>query len=92
MLWVALAGCGGSGTGGGAGVQNIVTESGPLRGITKGQVDEFLGIPYAAPPVCGEIPFKRRPGFERGRCSVCASGMSQGLQLDAEERHCAELG
>jgi para-nitrobenzyl esterase len=51
MLWVALAGCGGSGTGGGAGVQNIVTESGPLRGITKGQVDEYLGIPYAAPPV-----------------------------------------
>ena len=51
MLWAALAGCGGSGTGGGAGVQNIITESGPLRGISKGQVDEYLGIPYAAPPV-----------------------------------------
>jgi hypothetical protein len=30
--------------------------------------------------------------FERGRCSVYASGMSQGLQLDAEERDCAEPG
>ena len=40
--------------------------------------------------VCGEIQLKRRPGSERGRCSVFASGMSQGLRLDAQERHCAE--
>jgi hypothetical protein len=33
---------------------------------------------------------KRRREFERGHCSVCASGMSQGLQLAAEEHHCAE--
>jgi para-nitrobenzyl esterase len=29
----------------------IVTESGPLKGIVVGNVAEFLGIPYAAPPV-----------------------------------------
>ena len=29
----------------------IVTESGPLEGITTGPVDEYLGIPYAAPPL-----------------------------------------
>jgi para-nitrobenzyl esterase len=29
----------------------IVTESGPLTGIMHGTVAEFLGIPYAAPPV-----------------------------------------
>jgi len=33
---------------------------------------------------------KRRPGSERGCCSVFASGMSQGLRLDAQVRHCAE--
>jgi len=51
VLWVTLAGCGGGGTSGGAVVPHVTTESGPLRGITKGQVDEYLGIPYAAPPV-----------------------------------------
>ena len=29
----------------------IVTESGPLKGIVEGNITEFLGIPYAAPPV-----------------------------------------
>ena len=29
----------------------IVTTSGPLKGIVNGNVAEFLGIPYAAPPV-----------------------------------------
>lgn len=29
----------------------IVTESGPLKGITTGPVNEYLGIPYAAPPL-----------------------------------------
>jgi para-nitrobenzyl esterase len=29
----------------------IVTESGPLKGIETSTEDEFLGIPYAAPPV-----------------------------------------
>src|SRR5215469_15569642 len=35
---------------------------------------------------------RRRPGSQRGRCSVFASGMSQGLRLDGQERHRAELG
>jgi para-nitrobenzyl esterase len=29
----------------------IVTTSGPLKGIINGNIGEFLGIPYAAPPV-----------------------------------------
>jgi len=29
----------------------IVTESGPLKGFVNGNISEFLGIPYAAPPV-----------------------------------------
>jgi para-nitrobenzyl esterase len=29
----------------------IVTEGGPLKGIVNGNITEFLGIPYAAPPV-----------------------------------------
>ena len=29
----------------------IVTSSGPLKGIIEGNISEFLGIPYAAPPV-----------------------------------------
>jgi len=34
-----------------AGRLAIVTESGPLKGIVTGPIDEYLGIPYAAPPV-----------------------------------------
>ena len=30
--------------------------------------------------VCGEIQLRRRPGSERGRCSVLAIGMSRGLK------------
>ena len=40
--------------------------------------------------VRGEIQVRRPPGFERDGCSVVASDMSQGLRLDAQERHCAE--
>lgn len=29
----------------------IVTESGPLKGITSPSINKFLGIPYAAPPL-----------------------------------------
>ena len=28
----------------------IVTESGPLKGVETAQINEYLGIPYAAPP------------------------------------------
>ena len=41
--------------------------------------------------VRGEIQLRRRPGYERGRCSVFASGMSQGLRLDGQKHPCAEL-
>ena len=29
----------------------IVTESGPLKGVVTAQINEYLGIPYATPPV-----------------------------------------
>ena len=29
----------------------IVTESGPLKGVVTAQINEYLGIPYTAPPV-----------------------------------------
>ena len=28
-----------------------MTSSGPLKGVISGNIAEFLGIPYAAPPV-----------------------------------------
>jgi para-nitrobenzyl esterase len=31
----------------------VVTESGPVTGLATGQMNEYLGIPYAAPPVGG---------------------------------------
>jgi para-nitrobenzyl esterase len=51
VLWAARADCSGTRSDDGTDVPYAFTVSGPLRGIVKGQVDEFLGIPYAAPPV-----------------------------------------
>src|SRR5271170_6255895 len=39
------------GNGSNAKTPAIVTESGPLKGVIVGNIAEFLGIPYAAPPV-----------------------------------------
>jgi para-nitrobenzyl esterase len=49
------------GKGNGKGPKNktpaIVTQSGPLKGFMNGTTGEFLGIPYAAPPV-GDLRWK----------------------------------
>ena len=66
VLWVALAGCGGTGTDGGAEVHEVVTESGPLRGITKGQVDEYLA---------SRTPRRRLETFDGCRPSLTADGL-----------------
>ncbi len=59
----------------------IVTESGPLKGIVNGNTAEFLGIPYAAPPV-GDLrwmppqPFGRWHGLLNASSfgNVCTQG------------------
>jgi para-nitrobenzyl esterase len=40
-----------AGVGGPVGSPVVGTASGPVRGLANGAVDEFLGIPYAAPPI-----------------------------------------
>jgi para-nitrobenzyl esterase len=59
----------------------IVTQSGPLKGIVNGNITEFLGIPYAAPPV-GNLrwmppqPFGKWHGLLNASAfgSVCTQG------------------
>jgi para-nitrobenzyl esterase len=59
----------------------IVTTSGPLKGIVNGNITEFLGIPYAAPPV-GDLrwtppqPFGRWHGVLNASSfgNVCTQG------------------
>jgi para-nitrobenzyl esterase len=48
---VVSAGTLGGQAAGSAGGPVAGTANGPVRGLAKGTVDEFLGIPYAAPPV-----------------------------------------
>ena len=47
----AVARPGGPGDADGAGGPVAVTANGAVRGMADGAVDEFLGLPYAAPPV-----------------------------------------
>ena len=70
----------------------VSTRAGKVFGLTTGRVDQFLGIPYAAPPV-GRLrwrppqPVRRwagiRPALSYGsRCSQLAS--TNGPRVDAE--------
>ena len=50
-------GNGGGGGHGGGGGPTVVTTDGPVRGMVKNGVNQFLGIPYAAPPI-GNLRWK----------------------------------
>ena len=51
-MLLLVCGCGsGSGPTDTIPTDTIMTESGPVRGIHTGAVDEYLGVPYAAAPV-----------------------------------------
>jgi len=52
----------------------VQTAEGPVRGLVKDGVYEFLGIPYAAPPSAPLRWMRRRPsntGMSRRRYEVC---------------------
>src|ERR1700722_8363595 len=50
----------------------IVTQSGPLKGVIVGNIAEFLGIPYAAPPV-GNLRWMPPQSFGRWQGLLDAS-------------------
>jgi para-nitrobenzyl esterase len=50
-ILVAMIFCASTASRSGANNPAIVTENGPLKGITTGPVNQYLGIPYAAPPL-----------------------------------------
>lgn len=49
--FLTLAGCGGGGDGPQAQPEQVNTTGGTIQGSTQGEVQRFLGVPYAAPPV-----------------------------------------
>ncbi|MFL6078128.1 MAG: carboxylesterase/lipase family protein [Mycobacteriales bacterium] len=60
----------------------VVTSQGALRGARVGGVEEFLGVPYAAPPV----------GALRWRAPRAAAGWSGVRAATAFGPHCAQPG
>lgn len=58
-----------------AGVVTAQIESGALRGVSKGAVEAFLGVPYAAPPV-GDLRWRppERPQKWKGVRDAAAFG------------------
>ena len=69
----------------------VRTENGTMRGISDGKVDQFLGIPYAAPPV-GDLRWKApaaAPSWSGVRDAVRAS--SQCVQSGGGDEDCLYL-
>lgn len=69
-----------------------------VRGVTPGLEDlgqlsnqgGLIWLPGGCEAVCGESPFKRLPGSERGRRSVGASDMNRGVRLEAKGHRFSE--
>ena len=45
----------------------ISTSDGPVRGFVKNGVNNFLGVPYAAPPACATISRRVEGAATRGK-------------------------
>jgi para-nitrobenzyl esterase len=77
-----------------AAAQTRSTESGPVQGITVAQVAEFLGIPYAAPPV-GPLRWRppNKPPAHAGTLNAGAYGPAceQSLTIDPVSEDCLTL-
>jgi para-nitrobenzyl esterase len=71
--------------GGSAQAQTRPTQSGPVKGITVGDVAEFRGIPYAAPPV-GKLRWKppAAPATWPGTRDASAYGPACEQQVSAD--------
>lgn len=67
----------------------VTTTTGKIKGYERNGGIEYLGIPYAKPPV-GKLRFKRRCRWNRGKACWMRKGMarypSRPMRLSIRER------